>query len=85
MSDMIQKLFDLAIEDLPYIPNPAMEKAEAALENRLGQDSETLLRDYENAWLDRHWENMKYIFYMALSLGIELGPLTPSADASHRR
>ena len=85
MSDILQQIFQLAIEELPYIPNPAMEKAEAALQEYLGEEGETLLRDYEHAWLDRHWENMKYIFYMALALGIELGTLTPSAGACRRR
>lgn len=69
MSDILQQIFQLAIEELPYIPDPAMEKAEAALEEYLGEKGETPLRDYEHAWLDRHWENMKYIFYMALPWG----------------
>jgi len=85
MSDILKKLFDLAMDELPYIPNPAIENAETALKNRLGQDGETLLQDYENAWLDNHWEDMKCVFYMALSLGVELATFTPSAGACRRR
>lgn len=85
MSDLLQELFQLAMEELPYIPNPNLTKAEEALEKRLGKEGEPLLLAYTNAFYDQSWEEKQYIFYMALSLGIELATLTPSADVCRRR
>ncbi len=85
MSDMLQKLFGLAMDELPYIPNPAMDKAEEALEECLGQAGKPLLRDYADAWYDQCWEDSRRVFYIGLALGIELGALTPTADACRRR
>lgn len=87
MSDIIQELFHLAMDKFPYIPNPAMDKAEEALEECLGKEGKRLLQDYENAWFAHNWESMRRVFYMALAVGIELGtlPFTPSADAFRRR
>ena len=85
MSDIIQKLFHLAMDELPYIPNPTMDKAEEALEERLGQEGRSLLKDYEDAWYDHCWEDARRVFYIGLALGIELGALTPSAGACRRR
>ena len=85
MSDILQQIFQLAIEELPYIPNPAMDKAEEALEESLGQAGKPLLKDYEDAWYGHCWEDARRVFYIGLALGIELGTLTPSAGACRRR
>lgn len=85
MSDLLQKLFGLAMDKCPYIPNPAMDKAEEALAEHLGQEGGPLLKDYEDAWYDHCWEDAKRVFYIGLALGIELGTLKPSADACRRR
>lgn len=85
MSDIIQKLFHLAMDELPYNPNPAMDRAEEALKERLGPEGKPLLKNYEDAWYDLCWEDAKQIFYIGLALGVELGTLTPSAGACRRR
>ena len=85
MSDILKNLFDLAMDELPYIPNPALTKAEEALEAHLGKEGEPLLQAFTDAFHDRSWEEKQYIFYMALSLGVELATLTPFAGACHRR
>lgn len=85
MSDILQKLFGLAMDELPYIPNPAMETAEEALTKCLGQEGKPLLKDYENAWYDHCWEDAKRIFYIGLALGIELATLKPSASAFRKQ
>lgn len=84
MSKLLEKLFGLAMDELPYSPNPARDQAEKALEELLDKEGKRLLRAYDEACTDFNWEDLKYIFYTGLSLGIELGALKPSADVCRR-
>lgn len=84
MSDLLLELFHAAMDKLPYTPSAELTKAEEALEERLDQEGKAILRAWEEAWNGRNWEESKQLFYMALALGIELGRLTPSADACRR-
>jgi hypothetical protein len=85
MSDLLQKLFPLAMDELPYVPNPALDKAADALEQALGREGAALLRAYDDARKDQTWEDLRQVFYIGLALGVELGALTPSAGACRRR
>lgn len=85
MSDLLENLFSLAMDQFPYIPAPELKKAEEMLEERLGKEGEPLLQAFADAFLNRSWEEKRYIFYLALSLGIELATFTPSAGACRRR
>ena len=73
------------MDELPYITDPAMDKAEEALKQALGQEGKPLLRAYEDAWYASNWEDAKRIFYIGLALGIELGTLKPSASAFRKQ
>lgn len=85
MSDLLLSLFHAAMDSLPYTASPELDKAEAALEQHLGEEGEPLLRAYESARSERDWRESGTLFYMALALGVELGTLTPSAGACRRR
>ena len=84
MSDMLLELFHLAMNRLPYDRDPDLDKAEEALEEYLGPEGKPLLRAYEDAFRAHDWEDMKYNFFLGLSLGIELATLKPSAGACRR-
>jgi hypothetical protein len=62
-----------------------LDKAADALENALGREGKDLLRAYDDAREDQTWEDLRQMFYIGLALGIELGALTPSSVACHRR
>ena len=85
MSNLLQELFYLAMDELPYLPDPAMDRAENALEKQLGPEGIPLLRAYEDAWYANSWEDAKRAFFLGLSLGIELGTFTPTAGVCRRR
>lgn len=84
MSDIIHKLFGLAMDTLPYTPNPAQDAAKEALEAYLGKEGKPLLTAYEDTWHDSCWETAEQAFYIGLSLGIELATFTPSAAVCRR-
>ena len=75
MSDLLDKLFDLVMDRLPYISDPAVDKAEKALEDRLGEEGKALLRAYEEALYAHNWKVDQRIFQITLALGITLGRL----------
>lgn len=84
MSTLLEKLFGLAMDTLPYTPYPAKDEAEDALEDYLDPEGLRLLRAYNDACGDQTWEDLSYLFYTGLALGIELAALTPSAAACRR-
>ena len=75
MSDLLNKLFGLVMDCLPYISDPAVDKAEEALEDRLGEEGKALLRAYEDALGAYNWEVAQRVFQITLALGITLGRL----------
>ena len=77
MTDLLLELYEAAMEQTPYRRYPARDKAEAALEEFLGEEHSALLRDYNEAVFAREWEEGKALFYRALALGMELGTLKP--------
>ena len=85
MTKLLEELFGLAMDELPYDRDPAFDKAEEALEEYLGQEGKPLLRSYEDAFRTHDWEDMKDVFFRGLALGLELGSLTLSAGACRRR
>ena len=84
MSNLLEKLFYLAMEELPSTSAHHVEKLETALVENLGKDSLSRFQAYKDALMEESWEDSQNLFFLALSLGIELGTLTPSADASRR-
>ena len=78
MSDLLNKLFGLVMDRLPYISDPAWDKAEDALEQYLGEEGKPLFRAYEEALNAHNWEVDLRIFQITLALGIELGRLEVS-------
>lgn len=82
MSDLLLGLFDSALEQLPYHSTKAMDDAERALEAHLDRPTGwKLFCAYDEARNERDWEQERRLFFLALGLGMELGRLTPSADA----
>ena len=75
MPDLLNKLFDLVMDCLPYISDPAVDKAETALEQCLGEEHKALLRAYEDALSAHNWEVDQRVFQITLALGITLGRL----------
>ena len=78
MSDLLNKLFGLVMDCLPYISDPTLDQAEEALEQYLGEAGKPFFRAYENALDARNWEVDLRIFQITLALGIELGRLEVS-------
>lgn len=78
MSDLLNDIFNLVMERLPYISDPTLDKAEDALEQYLGEAGRHLFRAYEDALDERGWEVDRQVFQITLALGIELGRLQVS-------
>ena len=85
MSNLLLKLFSVAMDELPYLPDPVLDRAEKDLRDALGTEDVPFLRAYEEAWCANSWEVAKRMFFRGLSLGLELGTLTQTADACRRR
>ena len=84
MSDILQEFFEFVMGKLPPTSVKNVEKLETALLESLGKDGTSRFQAYKDALTEESWEDMQNLFFLALSLGIELGTLTPSADACRR-
>ena len=84
MSNLLENLFSLAMEELPSTSVHNVENLETALVDSLGKDSLSRFQAYKDAITEECWEDMQNLFFLALAWGVELGTLTPSAGASRR-